>query len=71
VVRTIAALWAELLEADEPAPAADFFDEGGNSLLAAQLAARISAEFGVELPLAEVYRTRTPHALAAAVARLS
>ncbi|TDC85040.1 amino acid adenylation domain-containing protein [Micromonospora sp. KC606] len=68
VEQAIAELWAELLETDEPPGTADFFEYGGNSLLAAQLVARINGDFAVELPLATVYQARTTRGLAERVA---
>uniref|UniRef100_UPI00376F5DF5 condensation domain-containing protein n=1 Tax=Streptomyces sp. BK79 TaxID=3350097 RepID=UPI00376F5DF5 len=43
----------------------DFFALGGHSLLAAQAAVRIEAATGVSVPLADLFRLRTPRSLAA------
>lgn len=43
---------------------ADFFDIGGHSLLAAQLASRIETDLGVTVTINDVLTTRTPGALA-------
>jgi amino acid adenylation domain-containing protein len=49
--RQLAALWADILELDRfPGIEEDFFDLGGDSLLAAVLFSAIEDDFGVELP---------------------
>jgi aspartate racemase len=45
----------------------DFFQLGGNSLVAARLFARIEKQFGKRLPLATVLKARTPRMLAAVI----
>jgi thioesterase domain-containing protein len=45
----------------------DFFAVGGHSLLCVQLARRIEAGFGVRLPIARLYESRTLSAMAALV----
>ena len=54
----VAAAWLEILGAQVGADD-DFFLSGGQSLLAAQLAARLSVLFGVEVPLAMVFEATT------------
>jgi len=55
----LARLWSELLPASaelaEIGPSDDFFALGGQSILAAQLAARARVAFGIELPLRAVF----------------
>ncbi|MFC6879073.1 MULTISPECIES: non-ribosomal peptide synthetase [Actinomadura] len=63
----LAALWSELLGQDKPGADDDFFELGGHSLLANRLVARIRAEFGVELPLDEVFTARTVRGIASAI----
>jgi SAM-dependent methyltransferase/acyl carrier protein len=51
--RLIAGMWRELLGTDAVGDESDFFDAGGNSLAAIQLAARMSEAFGIPVaPLA-------------------
>ncbi len=53
----VAAIWAGLLGADAGGLGVhdDFFALGGHSLLAARLALRLSAEFGADVPLHQVF----------------
>ena len=53
--RRLARLWAELLKRPTILATDNFFDLGGHSLLAVLLLMRIKEEFGVELPVDEVY----------------
>ncbi len=58
------ALWQEVLGLDRISTESNFFDLGGHSLSATMLAARISTCFGVEVPLASVFRYPTIRAFA-------
>ena len=49
----------------------DFFDMGGNSLIAMKVVAAIHTSFGVRLPVRAVFDARTPEAMAAMVDGLS
>ncbi len=51
----LAQLFAELLGAAEIDIADNFFELGGHSLLATQLAARLRAELGIELPIRALF----------------
>ncbi|WP_165953671.1 non-ribosomal peptide synthetase [Streptomyces sp. 8K308] len=64
----VAEIWADLLEMEKPETAADFYQLGGNSILAAQLVSRINARFGIRLSMSVMRRARTVEALAQQVA---
>jgi acyl carrier protein len=52
-------LWREVLGRQEPGVHDRFFDIGGHSLRATQLASRIRREFGVEIPLRALFENTT------------
>ncbi|MFF4404871.1 amino acid adenylation domain-containing protein [Streptomyces sp. NPDC001404] len=62
----IAALWAELLGTGVGVHA-NFFESGGNSILAIRLIAAIQAEYAIALPVREVFAHPTVAGLANAV----
>jgi acyl-coenzyme A synthetase/AMP-(fatty) acid ligase/acyl carrier protein len=55
----IAKIWAEVLQREQVGTDWDFFEIGGHSLSAMQVAARIRDRFQVEIPLAEFFRSGT------------
>ncbi|MEU7581159.1 phosphopantetheine-binding protein [Streptomyces sp. NPDC041068] len=63
----LAALWNAGLEIAPIGVEDDFFELGGDSLLAAELQLAIDQEFGVEVPAAALFLTPTVAALAQAV----
>jgi amino acid adenylation domain-containing protein len=65
--RKLAGLWTEILGIDPIGLKDSFFELGGHSLKATSLIARVHRQFGVELPLAEVFRRPTLQELAAAI----
>lgn len=64
----LAAIWAEVLSLDRIGVADDFFDLGGNSLLAMQVISRINDNFRVEIPLSLLFEAPTVAKLAAQIA---
>ncbi|MEV4630891.1 amino acid adenylation domain-containing protein [Micromonospora sp. NPDC049523] len=55
--RALADIWAGLLDRERVGARDNFFDLGGHSLLAGPLAARITADLGVDLPLRALFET--------------
>jgi thioesterase domain-containing protein len=63
----LAALWSDVLGVPLVGIHDDFFDLGGQSILASRLAARVRTELGREMPLATVLHAPTVARLAAAL----
>jgi acyl carrier protein len=64
----IAVLISELLEGGDVALDDDFFDIGGNSLLALDLLARLEERTGLKITLLDIFRAASPDELAVLVA---
>ncbi|MGI5152103.1 SDR family NAD(P)-dependent oxidoreductase [Plantactinospora sp. CA-294935] len=64
VQRTLAGFWSTLLGVAHVAPTDDFFELGGDSLLALRLLSMLRAEYGVELSVARVFDNPTLAGLA-------
>jgi tyrocidine synthetase-3 len=62
--RTLIGLWEEVLRIEGVGPHDDFFDLGGHSLTALQLAAAASMVLGVDVPLIAVFDHPTVEDLA-------
>ncbi|PWI10491.1 non-ribosomal peptide synthetase [Streptomyces sp. NWU339] len=62
--RALAAIWADVLGVDAVGVTDDFFDLGGDSLLAARTLTRIREVLGARLSLRDVFTARTVAALA-------
>ncbi len=63
----IVAIWRDILGLDEIGTHDPFLELGGNSLQAMRIAARVQEEFGVEIPLAELFAAATVAEMALAV----
>jgi len=63
----VAAVWAEELELKEVGVHDNFFDLGGNSLLAVRLVLRLEERFGRKLPVAALFTAPTVAQLAQAI----
>lgn len=62
--RRLARLWMTLLNRDRIGRYEHFFDAGGHSLLAVRLINAVSREFGMDLPLENLFEEPTLHKLA-------
>ncbi|MGC4099605.1 MAG: amino acid adenylation domain-containing protein [Nitrospira sp.] len=69
--KKLADIWQEVLGEPPPHRHANFFTLGGNSILAAQVVARIFDVFRVELPLGVLFECPTLSALAVRIGKLS
>jgi amino acid adenylation domain-containing protein len=65
----LASIWRDILRAGKIGRTDDFFDMGGHSLTALQMASRTRDAFGVELPLINLFEARTLAALAEQIDR--
>lgn len=63
----IAGIWTELLKRDRVGAEDNFFDLGGDSLLATRVVSRVRSEFEIDLPLRRFFEGSTVAALAGAV----
>lgn len=67
VEKTLAALWSEALAVREVGIDDDFFELGGNSLVAIQLGARIREIYQIDMPMATMFEAANIRKLAEAV----
>ncbi|HET9477695.1 MAG TPA: MupA/Atu3671 family FMN-dependent luciferase-like monooxygenase, partial [Pyrinomonadaceae bacterium] len=63
-------IWRELFGIENIRPQDNFFDHGGNSLIALQLVAQLRATFKLDLPLRVVFESQTVAALAVRIFEL-
>ncbi len=66
----IADIWAEVFKLDRVEPDDDFFDLGGSSLQAAQIATRVREQLGIDIPLRIFFETSTLKELVSAIEAL-
>jgi amino acid adenylation domain-containing protein len=66
----LAAIWSDVLNVERVGATDNFFDLGGNSLLALRLISRVRSAFTVELPLVSLFKTPTLEGLAAEIAAI-
>jgi amino acid adenylation domain-containing protein len=64
VEELLSELWSDVLGVGRASVAGDFFELGGNSLLATQLVSRIREVFRVEMPLRQLFERPTIRSLA-------
>lgn len=69
VERTLIRWWEDLLSAKEIGLDEDFFDLGGDSVIAARLFGKVKETYGTELNLSMIFEARTVRQLAAVVNR--
>jgi amino acid adenylation domain-containing protein len=62
--RLVAAVWAEVLEIEEPGVHDNFFDVGGHSLLIARVQDRLQAVLGRPVPILDLFQYPTVRSLA-------
>jgi len=65
--RELARIWRELLLVEDIGVHANFFEIGGDSLMAVRVVAEIESTFGRRLPMTELFRSPTLEQLAAVV----
>ena len=71
VERDLTAIWQELLGIRQIGTQDDFFELGGDSLLATQVIARVRERLRVDVPLAQFFVVPTVASLAATIERIS
>jgi amino acid adenylation domain-containing protein len=71
VEQRLSKIWMELLKVDQVDVRDDYFELGGNSMVAVLLFLRIEKEFGHKLPLTTLFRASSLESLAAEIRRAS
>jgi SagB-type dehydrogenase family enzyme len=67
----LAGIWAEILAVEQTGIHDNFFEQGGNSLLATRLVARLRQTFPVDIPLRAFFESPTVAGLAQAIDNLA
>ncbi|MEO3778023.1 acyl carrier protein [Micromonospora sp. B11E3] len=67
-VDTVERIFSRVLDAPQVGPETDFFDQGGDSLLATRVLSAIARETGVELTIDDFLLAPTPAGLARTIA---
>lgn len=65
--RTLVQVWADVLKLDQVGVDDNFFDLGGNSLLASQVISRVIKTFTIEIPIALLFDSPTIAKMAAVI----
>lgn len=65
IEKGVAKIWAESLGLEQVGVNDNFFDIGGHSLLAVEIAAKLTKEFNVEIPVVDLFEKPTVSTLAA------
>jgi len=63
----VVAIWSDLFGIEDIRPQDNFFEHGGNSLIALQLVAQLRTTFKIDLPLRVVFEAQTATGLAARI----
>jgi acyl carrier protein len=70
LVAVLCAIWAETIGVDRVEPDDDFFELGGNSLVAVEVIGRVSRAAGLRLPMRTLFETSTAGGMAARIDQL-
>ena len=71
IEEALAVIWQQLLEIERAGIADSFFDLGGNSLMATQLATRIRQHFAIDLPLRTLFEVNTIEGIAEIISAMT
>ncbi|MCP4509799.1 MAG: acyl carrier protein, partial [Fuerstiella sp.] len=64
VIKTISALFVQLLGVDQVGPDSDFFDFGGHSIVGTALCQQLSRKYHIRFELNDLYQASTPKQMA-------
>jgi acyl carrier protein len=56
VREAVTAIWQEVLELEDVAPGATFFESNGHSIAAVRITARVREQLGVEIDVVELFK---------------